>query len=410
MLALLRRRDFALVWTGGLVSMAGDWILYAALPYHVFATTGSTLATAAMVAGELLPNLLLTSFAGVLVDRWDRKRVMVATSLLQALAVLALAMLNGVAGIVVAFAVVTVLAALSTLFGPAENALLPRLVEPNQLVAANGMNALNNNLARLVGAPVGGLALALWGIEGVAFLDALTFTVGALLIAAIRTSGRVGADAADSEAVHEPAFWHEWREGLAIIVRRRELSALFAVLLLMNFGGVMTDPLYAPFVRDVVGAGPQAFGWLLTVRGLGGICGGFVAGWVGARFPTVTLLSAGCVISGILLQIQFHVPLLPVVMALAFVGGIPAVVSASSVQALLQQTVPERFMGRVYGALSTGVATVSLVSVLGFGGLLASLFGIVPVLTFAAGVTLGVGVVARLTLQRSTSDGPDKAT
>jgi hypothetical protein len=67
-------------------------------------------------------------------------------------------------------------------------------------------------------------------------------------------------------------------------------------------------------------------------------------------------------------------------------------------------------MGRVYGALSTGVATVSLVSVLGFGGLLASLFGIVPVLTFAAGVTLAVGVVARLTLQRSTSDGPDKAT
>jgi predicted MFS family arabinose efflux permease len=401
MLALLRQRDFALLWTGGLVSMAGDWILYAALPYHVFATTGSTLATAAMIAGELLPNLLLTSFAGVLVDRWDRKRVMVVTSALQAIAVLALVFLNGLGGIVVALAVVTVLAALSTLFGPAENALLPRLVEPGQLVAANGMNALNNNLARLIGAPIGGLALALWGIEGVALLDALTFGMGALLIAAIRTDGRPGARAGEepgSTATQEPAFWHEWRAGLALIVQRRELTALFAVLLLMNFGGVMTDPLYAPFVRDVVGAGPQAFGFLLTVRGLGGICGGFVAGWVGGRVPTVTLLSAGCVTSGILLQVQFHVPLLPVVMALAFVGGIPAVVSASSVQALLQQLVPERFMGRVYGALSTGVATVSLVSVLGFGGLLGSVFGIVPVLTFAAGVTLAVGVVARLTL------------
>lgn len=398
MLALLRQRDFALLWAGGLVSMAGDWILYAALPYHVFATTGSTLATAAMVAGELVPNLLLTSFAGVLVDRWDRKRAMVVTSLLQALAVLALAAFNGIGGIVVAFVVVTILATLSTLFGPAENALLPRLVEPAQLVAANGMNALNNSLARLVGAPVGGLALALWGIEGVALLDACTFVAGALLISAIGTDGRVRFDATEQEVAREPAFWHEWREGLAVIVQRRELSALFVVLLLMNFGGVMTDPLYAPFVRDVVGAGPQAFGWLLTVRGLGGIFGGFVTGWIGDRAPTVTLLSAGCIASGVLLQVQFHVPLLPVVMVLAFLGGVPAVVSASSVQALLQQTVPERFMGRVYGALSTGVATVSLVSVLGFGGVLASVFGIVPVLTFAAGVTLVVGLVAQLTL------------
>ena len=76
MLAVLRRRDFALLWFGGLISMTGDWLLLAALPFYVYSRTGSTIATALIITAELLPNFLLTTFAGVYVDRWDRKRVM----------------------------------------------------------------------------------------------------------------------------------------------------------------------------------------------------------------------------------------------------------------------------------------------------------------------------------------------
>ena len=395
MIAVLRRRDFALLWFGGLVSMTGDWMLYAALPYFVFARTGSTMATALMIAAELAPNLLLTTFAGVFVDRWDRKRVMVVTSALQSATVLLLIAVETHDAVWVAFVVVTVQASLSTLFGPAENALLPRLVRPEQLVAANAMNALNNNLARLVGAPIGGLVLAVWGIPGVAVLDAATFALGALLIGAIGASGEV-----EPQADHEPAFWHEWREGLTVVLRGGELRVLFAVLLLMNFGGVMIDPLFAPFVHDVVGAGPQVFGWLLTVRGLGGICGGLVAARLSDRVGTVTLLSVASVVAGALLLVEFHLPLLPVVLVLSFVVGIPAVIAASSVQSLLQGLTPDRYLGRVYGTVSTGVATVSLVSVLGFGGALASVLGIVPVLTLAAVAVIGSGVVAGASLRR----------
>jgi MFS family permease len=88
MLATLRQRNFALLWLGGLISFTGDWMLIAALPFYVYQQTGSTLATAAMSVAAILPSVLLGSLAGVFVDRWDRKRVMVVANLLQMIAVL----------------------------------------------------------------------------------------------------------------------------------------------------------------------------------------------------------------------------------------------------------------------------------------------------------------------------------
>jgi MFS family permease len=405
MLAVLRRRDFALLWFGGLISMTGDWLLLAALPFHVYSETGSTIATALIITAELVPNFLLTTFAGVYVDRWDRKRVMVLTSFFSGLAVAGLLTTDAFGVLPVALAVVGTQAALSTLFGPAESALLPRLVKTDELVAANALNALNNSLARLIGAPLGGITLALWGIGGVAIIDASTFLIGAALIAAIRAPGRADV-VEDKPPAH---FWREWREGLRLILRTRAILALFVVLLLMNFGGVMTDPLFAPFIRDIVGAGPAVFGMVLTARAVGGMLGGVVAARLSRRFPTVDLLAGACIAAGALQLIQFNVPLLPVVLSASFLLGIPAVTSSASVQTLLQERVPDAYRGRVFGSLSTMVALICLVSVLGFGGALATAIGIVPVLSLSALVTASAGVFARFALREPQPALPDAA-
>jgi len=405
MLAVLRRRDFALLWFGGLISMTGDWLLLAALPFYVYSRTGSTIATALIITAELLPNFLLTTFAGVYVDRWDRKRVMVITSFASGLAVAGLLTIDAFGVLPVALIVVGTQAALSTLFGPAENALLPRLVEADELVTANALNSLNNSLARLIGAPLGGLTLALWDIDGVAVIDAATFVVGAALIAAIRAPGRAEVSA-EPPAAH---FWREWREGLSLIIRTRAILALFVVVLLMNFGGVMTDPLFAAFIRDVVGAGPAIFGVVLTARAVGGMLGGLVASRLSRRHPTVDLLAAACIVAGAMQLVQFNVPLLPVVLVTSFLLGIPAVTSSAAIQTLLQERVPDAYRGRVFGSLSTMVALICLVSVLGFGGALASVVGIVPVLSLSAAITASAGVFARVTLGESHRAMPDSA-
>ena len=83
MLRVLRQRNYALLWFGGFVSQLGDFVLFVGLPYEIYRLTGSTLATAGMVLAFLVPDILLGSVAGVYVDRWDRRRLMVVVNLLQ---------------------------------------------------------------------------------------------------------------------------------------------------------------------------------------------------------------------------------------------------------------------------------------------------------------------------------------
>ena len=121
--------------------------------------TGSSLATAGLVASRVAPQIVFGSFAGVFVDRWDRRRTMVAvTSLAQAVTVLPLFLVQSGGAVWVAYPVLAVSAILSSFSEPAENAFLPRLVPEAELVEANALNALNNSLARLIGPALGGFS------------------------------------------------------------------------------------------------------------------------------------------------------------------------------------------------------------------------------------------------------------
>lgn len=185
MLSLLRRRDFALLWTGGLVSVAGDWVLNAALPFFVYEETESTVATAGMIVARLAPAVLLGSIAGVFVDRWSRKRLLVWTNLLQAAVVALLLLVPGEGWLWLVFAVAAAQSVLAAFSSPAESALLPALVTEDELLAANALNTLNNRIARLAGVPLGGALLAYLGLETVVIVDAATFVLAAALIAPI---------------------------------------------------------------------------------------------------------------------------------------------------------------------------------------------------------------------------------
>ena len=136
---LLRRRDFGLLWVGGLVSETGDWLLLVGLPVWVLELTGSSLVTASVFLVGLLPSLVVGPLAGVLVDRWDRRRTLVAVSLAQAAFLLPLLGVDGRGDLWVVYLVTAVEAALGQLNDPARNALVPSLVTGDDLVSANAL-------------------------------------------------------------------------------------------------------------------------------------------------------------------------------------------------------------------------------------------------------------------------------
>jgi MFS family permease len=392
-IGVLRHRDFSLLFWGGLVSTAGDWLLFAVLPYVVYARTGSTIATAGMTVAELAPGIVLGSVAGVFVDRWDRRRLLVTVNLVQALVVLAL--LAFVADVALLWAVYVVAAAQSALSAfsmPAENALLPTLVGPDELVEANAMNALNNRVGRLAGLAAGPVIYALGGLAAVTIADAASFVVAGVLVALMRSRPVV------REGSAEPGrFFVEWRDGLRLVRRERSIGVLFVVFGLMTFGGTMLDPLSAPWVRDVLHAGPGVYALLKAVHAASGIVGSVLVGSIGARWSPRLLCGVGSLVACALLLVRFNVPVVGVAVTLSAVAGAVAVGSSVGVETMAQQRVPEDYRGRVFGTLQ---ATIWLLSLLGalVGGVGAEWLGVVGMLNFAALLVGVAGVVVLLAI------------
>jgi predicted MFS family arabinose efflux permease len=392
-IGVLRHRDFALLFWGGLVSVAGDWLLFAVLPYVVYVRTGSTIATAGMTVAELAPGIVLGSIAGVLVDRWDRRRLLVAVGLLQALVVLALlAFVADESYLAVVYAVAAAQSALSAFSMPAENSLLPTLVSPDELVTANSLNALNNRVGRLGGLALGPVVYAVGGLGAVTVVDAGSFVVAAGLVALMRTRRVVPEEPA------EPGrFFVEWRDGLRVVRREPSVAVLFVVFALMTFGGTMLDPLQAPWVRDVLHGGPGVYALLKTVHAGSGIAGSLVVGGVGSRLSPRLLCGGGSVAAAVLLLVRYNVPVVAVAVALSAVAGAIAVGSAVGVDTLAQQRVPEAYRGRVFGTLQAAIWLASLLGAV-VGGVGATWLGVVGMLDVAAVLVGLAGVVVLVAL------------
>ncbi|MDT7783926.1 MAG: hypothetical protein QOF58_2345, partial [Pseudonocardiales bacterium] len=135
------------LWAGRAVSLLGSWLLVVAVPAHMYAITGSVFATGATLAAEYLPVLLLGPLAGVLVDRWDRRQVMIAADLFRATAVTTL-LIGTPTAIYVAVVAESVGA---VVFRPAAQAHVPAVVGPDRLAVANSWNATTDGVVRLAG-------------------------------------------------------------------------------------------------------------------------------------------------------------------------------------------------------------------------------------------------------------------
>lgn len=398
MLALLRRRDFGLLWLSGLISVAGDWALITALPFYVYSTTGSTVATAAMIAAELLPGVLLGTVAGVFVDRWDRRSVLVAANVAQAVvvALLLLVPLDGFLWVV--YVVAAAQSALAAFAAPAESALIPALVADEELVPANALNSLNNRLGRLLGVPAGGLLLELVGLRSVVLVDCVSFLVAAALVAAMtrRPAPPVAEDAADAatDAARSAfaSFWEDWRGGLRLIGRDRTIALIFLVLGLMTFGGTMLDPLYPAWVHDVLGRGPDVYALLTTVHAASGIAATLVVGRVAAGWAPRHLIGWASLVAGAANLVKFNVPSLGLAIGLSVLVGVTSVTSNIGVETLVQRGVPDSHRGRVFGALGASGAALSLLGA-AVGGVGAELVGTVTVLSVASGLIVLAGLV-----------------
>lgn len=404
LLSTLLQRDFALLWVGGFVSYLGTWSLFIALPLYVYNISGSALATTTVFTVTVVPRLF-GSVAGVLVDRWDRRRTLMVASLIMAACTLPLlAAPSGRLWLI--YATMFALSVAGLVVSPAENALLPRLVGRERLIAANSLNSLNDNLGRIVGPAVGGLILALGGFTAVVIFNVITFVAAAVLIGIIREGGPLVPDqdieAADPAAGAPAGWWGEWRAGLATVRRSTVLMLVLVAAATGLLGDSILSSLLAPFVAETLSSGGAVLGLFLTIRGIGGVVGGIVAGQASRWLKPGQMIAISLIGLGGALAVIVALPYVPVALVAAALLGICVVCWMANQHTIIQTTTEGAFLGRTYGVLGT-VTAITLIIGSGLAGALADRIGIPFLMYGAAGCYVVAGLIA-LRLHYGRSD------
>ncbi|MCE7869714.1 MFS transporter [bacterium CPR1] len=395
---LLRRRDFGLLWIGQLVSQLGNQLNYVALAWLVLTTTGSTTLTGGVFLAQILPNALFGWWAGVVVDRFPRRVLMIAVDLLRGLLVL-LIPLTGQTWII--FPVTFLVSSLSLMFYSAEKSLIPRLVEEDDLTEANAYAEMTAQAASLFGPVLAGLLVAwLTSPVHVLYIDAATFVVSALALAFMRARPEPGA----TSPLTPRQLLAEAREGLSYLLRSRFLRLVFLTAMAGNFLAMPFAVLFPVFSERALGAGPQGFGWLMGGVGAGMVLGSLAAAPLARRLRPATVIYAGMGLLGAAFALMSVAPNLPVSVLLAALAGFGVAPGNAVVITLVQRTTPPEMHGRVFSSL---FATVGLAAPLGVT-LASPLVGLVGPRAMLLGLgcaTLGVAALGYGLLSREEVPG-----
>jgi MFS family permease len=417
---VLRQPGFRSLWLAGSISDLGDWLLLVALPIVVFQATGSALGTAVAFLIELAPGVVLAPLAGRLADRGDRRSVLLVVSLLQAAALVPL--VGGGLGLV--YAVIAVQATLAALFDPAKNAIVPSLVRDADLVAANSLIGLSQNLGRLVGGPLGGLLLAAAGLHAVVAVDVATFLIAAVLIARVPAVSLAPAAPAHAPAVslapaapaHAPAVSlapaapaHAPAVSLAPTLspeppapypRLWRRPALRAVMLVGGIAQVaqgMFVVTFVIFVTQRLHGGAGEIGLLRGIQAAGAIAAGLGLAVLARHSSPGRLTAWAAGAFGIVELALWNLPHLttaePLYVVLFALVGAPGLVLITGMISYTQSVCHERELGRAFAALTfTGNAGEALGMVL--AGLLSGIVGLSAVLDAQAVLYLAAGALA----------------
>jgi MFS family permease len=406
MIATLRQRNFALLWTAGLISLIGDWAFYAAMPIFILDRTGSAFQSGLVWAAIALPGIFIGPFAGVYVDRHDRRRIMLFGNIAQAIAATVLLVGGGSFGIWLAMAVLLVQASLYAIYSPAESALLPTVVDKEHLVTANALNSLNDNIARIAGPLIGALLYDWFGIRGIALGNMASFIGSALLVSmvTVAAASRPQSTGDDVLAATE-SIWRSMRSGASVVWNSYMLRALFVIIALVGFADGPLTAMLAPFVRQSLDRSNTDFGTLLSVRGVAGVAGGFVIAHVAHRFRDDRLMGACLLVIGVGVAAIAIIQNYPLTLVIMIFGG-PAIVGLNTTfVTLLQRNSEDRFRGRIFALLGAFSGVIFLTSTL-VGSLATKVMG-PPTVMLISGVTYSVaGVGAMLLLANRGSDQP----
>ena len=391
MFQALRIRDFRWLWTGGVVSALGSWMLVLAVPAHVYEVTGSLARTGLTLAAEYLPLLLLGPAAGALADRWDRRRLMIGTSLFQAAAVAAMLAALAPGRYWIIYAALAAESGGSVLFAPASQARTPAIVGTGSMLSsANALNALRDGVVRLAGGPLGGILLVTAGIRVLICADVLSYLAAAG--AGVVTSRTPGARSWRPPGRALTEVGRDLRAGLGLLARSPAARALLPVTVVFLAANASLSAVLVPFCLQRLG-GSRPAGFLLAALGVGYLLAAPALRLLLDRWPARYLLTATLAGAAASFWLLWHAAALPAALPAAVAVGLCGSMSLVIGSTTVQRVIPNEALGRVSAVFGTGAAAATLAGAVG-GPLLAQSLGMTGLAAVASLATLAAAGLA----------------
>jgi len=381
---LLKTRNFALLFSGQVVSQIGDGMNKVALLWFVYELTGSAFKMTLIGLLQTIPPLIFSPLIGVYLDRMRKKPVMIWVDLIRTGSVMLIPLLYAMDALTLEWLYVLVFltSIVSTVFGPALASAVPLLVSRTQLTGANALIQSTTNIGLLIGPAVSGVGIAMIGAQNVLYLDAATFLISALCLMPIRLRETLQARAHLADRV---TIFQDLLVGYRFIfVQHRTVLLLMFTAALYSLGVSAFMLLLPVFATQVFDASSVELGWLWSSLGIGMLVASGWLGWInqGDLRNRLRLVSVALAVGAIAVCMlgMLQAPIMAAVLIIIF-GGSTAIFTPI-VWAMLQELTPEPLLGRVFTTFSAGAMAAAMVGMAGFGwvadaiGPAASLLGI----------------------------------
>jgi MFS transporter, NRE family, putaive nickel resistance protein len=380
--AVLREPEVRALWFSDWISDVGNFITFIALAVYIHDLTGTVTAVGLALALRALPRFTIGPFAGVLADRMDRRRLMIASNLVRAVLVGALPFTHAPWQ---AYLLSVASAAFGPIHQPARRALLAQIVPEGKLVPALAVTETTHEALHTVGPAIGGLAVFLVGARDAFFLDAVTFVIAAAFQTRIASRGR--PDPSGSSAIRDV------KEGFSAVFRTPAVRAyvLLSAAVAIGYGGVVA--LLLVYIRDFLGRPEGLYGIVLSVVGAGTVVTSLVIAARDAHHAR-TIWALVSVPGLAVFALVWFGPGLIWLLPIALVAGLADSGAGIPLAATIAEAMPDDVRGRAYAADASIYDFASAAGSLGFAWLAEpSRLGVVTAMTLAAGVGAALGAI-----------------
>ncbi len=390
---LLKIRDYRMLWFGQIVSDFGDSMTNLALLLLVNHLTGSTTALATMAIVLALPSLTFGLLSGVIIDRFDRKKIMIFSDLVRALFVLGFVLVDTADKLWVLYLIGFMQASIATFFTPARSALIPNIVPREGLMSANSISQTSRIVFGLLGTGAAGFLIGQFDQYWEIFIiDSVTFLVSLALIAQIRYAHKPGADKAP---INASRVFSELREGIKITFSSRVLTGTISAFAVTMLGLGAVNILLVPLLIDDLQVSETWFAAIEFSQTSAMIIAGSLMAVLASRLKPTNILSFALIGLGAAVALMALPTAVWHIMVILFLAGLMITPVQAAGSTIIQTTVPDEMRGRTGSANNALITTAQLIS-MAAAGLLADALGARNVFVIGGGIVALAGFVALL--------------